>query len=539
MSSRLEISIHKYIEKSSWFHFQCKILVSLLKTFFVGFSLVWGPACAQQMAQQELHLLTHETKVQSLHEFREFLALPNYGRHSDQVRPNLEWCRSRFIGLDFKVKEIETDGMPLLMAEKIIYPDRETVLFYLQIDGQPVNDELWDQKNPYQAVIKKKEVEGRGWETIEWSEINETINPDWHVFARSTADAKGPALAFIKALDILEDKKIQPEFNIKVIMDFQEELGSPDLPKAVEKNRQLLKSDYLVIMDGVRSISNVPTLTFGARGNTTLELTVYGPKKVLHSGHYGNYAPNPVFSASHLIASMKNEKGLVLVPGFYDGVQIDDALKIELDKVPEDRYNLLKEMGVAATESIGETYQEAMQYPSLNIRGIQAGWVGKNRRTIIPDKVIVEIDMRLVKETSGERQVRLIRKHIESQGFYVIEGKLPTEEERSSFPKLASLEYTIGSKPFVTEFGGTIDSWLTNALEKATGTKPLRIRMTGGSQPIAPFINTLNIPAVAVRLGNPDANHHAPNENLRVGNFFEGILTCMGILTEKLNNSAN
>lgn len=316
-------------------------------------------------------------------------------------------------------------------------------------------------------------------------------------------------------------------------MDFQEELGSPDLPFAVKQYKEILQSDMLLILDGTRHLSNLPTLTYGARGIATASIKIFGPNYALHSGQYGNYAPNPVFEAARLISSFKDENGLVVIKDFYKGVNLTESERILLSSIPENNSALNKRLGISNPEKVALTYQEALQYPSLNIRGLEAGWTGKEVRTIIPEDVLIEIDMRLVPETPAERQLGLLKDHIVLQGYHLVDS-LPTNEERSNYGKLASLSYRIGSKPFRTGINTPIGIFLNKALNRVFGEQIINMRTTGGSQPIAPFISLLNIPAVSVRIPNPDNNIHGPNENLRIGNFKEGIWTCLAILTQPL-----
>jgi acetylornithine deacetylase/succinyl-diaminopimelate desuccinylase-like protein len=402
----------------------------------------------------------------------------------------------------------------------------------LQIDGQPVDSSAWAQPDPFEPVLKEKR--NGQWATIPFTKLQEGLDPEWRIFARSASDSKGPAMSLIAALQILEAKAMAPAYNIKVIMDFQEELGSPHLPQAVMDHRDLLVAEMLFIMDGTRHLSNLPTLTYGARGIATATLTIFGPKYGLHSGQYGNFAPNPVFKAADLIAGLKDSLGRVTLPGFYDGVALSPLDKALLAKIPENKDSILVNLGIAAPEEVGGTYQEALQYPSLNIRGIRSAWVGKEVRTIIPDEVIVEIDMRLVPETDGARQMDLLRTYILQKGFHLIAGSSPTEMERAAHPKLARFTYRLGSQPFRTEMDSPIGHFLNKAMAKIFGEAIVNMRTTGGSQPMAPFIKTLDVPAVSIRIPNPDNSIHGPNENLRLGNFQEGIMSCLAILTQPL-----
>ncbi|MEZ2414875.1 M20/M25/M40 family metallo-hydrolase [Muriicola sp. E247] len=483
----------------------------------------------QKLSGSEIREIAQGKFSGGVEELIEFLKLPNIGSDPEQVAQNLEWCQNRFNRLSFDTQIIKTEGAPLLFAEKVISADKKTILFYLQIDGQPVDPSEWEQADPFIPVIKEK-VEMGIWNSVNW-QAGGPLNPEWRVFGRSASDSKGPAMAFITALDYFHQRSLEAACNIKVIMDFQEELGSPTLARAVEENKSLLEADMVLIMDGTRHISNWPTLTYGARGIATATIKIYGPSSPLHSGQYGNYAPNPVFAASRFIASLKDPNGRVLIPSFYDGIVLSDQDKIALKSLPENEDSLKTRLGISKSEAVGNNYQESLQYPSLNIRGLRSAWVGKEVRTIIPEDVEIEIDMRLVPETPGERMVELLERHLRKEGFYLVDS-IPTAEERSVYPKIASLKYRLGSRPFRTEMNSETGEFLNRALGKVFGTKLVNMRTTGGSQPIAPFVKTMDVPAVSIRIPNPDNSIHAPNENLRLGNFLEGIMMCLAILNE-------
>lgn len=504
-----------------------KIAAFISCTFFVNLN----GAVAQLKSAEQIEKGAKTEFPHAIQEFRDFLLLPNDGHIAEQINNNLKWAINAFEKRGFKTQIITSPGAPHVYAEKKYVKKGKTVLFYLQIDGQPVDSSAWDQASPFVAELKE-EKNGR-WEKIDWSNLEKTINPDWRIYARSASDSKGPAMCFLTALSILEKNKVKPNFNIKVIMDFQEEMSSPQLAWVVENNKALLQSDMVLIMDGTRHVSNLPTLCFGARGIATATIKVFGPSNALHSGQYGNYAPNPVFAMSKLLAGLKDDHGRVTLPGFYDGVVLSDLDKKALKEIPEDGEEINRTLGISKPDAVGETYQEAMQYPSLNVRGLRSAWVGKEVRTIIPEEVIAEIDMRLVPESSGEKLMSMLKTYIVEMGFHLVEGE-PTEEERMQYPRLASMTYKLGSAPFRTDLNTELGNWLSRAHERIFGDQFVKLRTTGGSQPIAPFIQTLNVPAVSVRIPNPDNSIHAPNENIRVGNFLEGIETMVGVLTEKL-----
>lgn len=501
------------------YHMQKRILFALL---FLTSMSIFG----QKLTRSEINEIEKAEIKGSLLTFKEFLQLPNDGNYPPQIESNLKWCINTFQNLGFKTTELVSSKIPHLYAEYITDPQKPNVLFYLQIDGQPVDKAAWNQPNPFDPIINNQE----GTE-VPWKEIDTKIDPSWKIIARSTSDSKGPAMCLISALNALKKRNIKPEFNVKVIMDFQEELSSPTIADLVKKNRALLAADRLVIMDGTRHISDIPTIMFGARGIATLTLTVFGAKENLHSGQYGNYAPNPALKLAKLLAGMKDDDGRVTIPGFYDGVTITEADKKSFAEIPENMADINAEIGIADAEKVGESYQEAMQYPSLNIRGMQASNIGKLVTTTIPNMAIAELDLRLVPETPGSRQIGLIKNYLTQQGVTLIDS-LPTDQQRAKYKTLATLKQKEGSLPFRTPMDSEIGLWLSKATERAVG-RFLKVRATGGSQPMASFIETLNVPAVSLRIPNPYNNIHAANENIKIKNYEEGIKMCIALLTQK------
>ncbi len=485
----------------------------------------WAQSAAQLDAWAE------EATSNSFPMLYELLSIPNDALRPAEIALNVQWCERNFKDRGFVTKRIATPKAPLLLAEKKHPGAQQTVLIYLQIDGQPVDPSRWFQESPYKPTLKKPTADGQ-WEAISWEKIK-AYEDDWRVFARSASDAKGPVVMFLNAMDVLLRKKITPNYNIKVIMDFEEELGSPHLPEAVAANRELLKADQLVIFDGPKHRSGKPTLTFGARGISTIQLTTYGPVVPQHSGHFGNYVPNPALRLAKLLASMKDDQGRVTIPGFYDGITIDDKTKTLLAAFPHNEKEFMNTLQIGAVDKVGPNYQEAIQYPSLNIRGMQSGWINDKVRTIVPAWARAEIDVRLVLESEPERLIGLIRNHIEQQGYFVVDRE-PTPKESTQHPKVATFTYEISYQSFRTDLNSKIGIWLRNALRRAFEEDPIRVRMSGGSIPISPFVNTLEIPAVTVPTVNRDNNQHSPNENIRLGDFRNGIKTILAVLTEKL-----
>ncbi len=461
--------------------------------------------------------------------FREFLALPNDARYPADIQALNAWMADRFAERGFRTQLLMTAGNPALYAERLVDGAKKTVLVYLQADGQPVDPSAWDQENPYLAVLKARSDEGN-WGRVPWQLAGERIDPDWRIFARSASDSKGPMTQFLVAVELLDEVGYEFPYNLKVIVDTEEELGSPHLAAAVERHRDRLAADLLLIFDGPPHASNRPTVSFGARGIATMTLVAYGPKVAQHSGHYGNFVPNPVFDLARILASMKGPDGVVTVPGFYDGVNIGDELRQVLAGVPDDEDRILADMGVAAPERVADSLQLALQYPSLNVRGLGAAWVGEQSRTIIPPRATAELDIRLVMESDPERLVGLVRKHIESLGYLVLDRE-PDDAQRAEHPKIVSLSYEVSYGAFRSDFDAEAGRMARAGVRHLYGHEPILIRTMGGSIPIAPLVEILGVPAAAVPTVNIDNNQHSPNENIRFGNFVEGIAVLMSVLS--------
>jgi len=230
---------------------------------------------------------------------------------------------------------------------------------------------------------------------------------------------------------------------------------------------------------------------------------------------------------------MKADDGRVSIPGFYDGVTLDAATKEIMNAVPDDETVIQKKIGIADTDKVGGNYQEAIQYPSLNIRGMASAWVGKEKRTIVPSTATVELDIRLVKESDPDYLIGLVREHIIEQGYHIIQGNEPTEKERMTYSRLIKMDASTSYLAYRTPINSPVGTWLSSAIERAFNDPPIKIRTSGGSIPIAPFVSTLGIPAVSVPTVNMDNNQHSPNENIRLGNYVDGVKTMIAILTER------
>lgn len=449
------------------------------------------------------------------------LSIPNDAANGKDIDSNIHWLSSALTKHGFSIQYLPSQAKPFVFAEKFFDKKLPTVLFYMHFDGQPVAANAWKQPNAYQPVLKMKT--DTGWHIIARPQKDQTYDGEWRVFARSASDDKGPIAIFLSALDIIKDKGLNPAYNIKLILDGEEEKGSPNLPSMVKQHAALLRADRLVILDGPRHSSNEPTLIFGCRGAAEINLKVFGPRYDQHSGHYGSYAPNPALELSKLLVSMKDDKGRVLIPDFNKGIELKQSLLKDLLAVPDSKSHINQQIGIAQEVNPQITYQESLQYPSLNILNFTSGEPEIGTRNIVPSYAKAALDIRLVPESDPVYLEMILRKFISDQGYYIIEDRNPTEAERMRYNKIISFGFKLHSLAFVTEPDTPTGIWASNIVEKLFGKKPVKIRMSGGTVPIAPFIRELAIPTVLVPTVNPDNSQHAANENIRVANYFEGI----------------
>ena len=471
----------------------------------------------------------------NVQEFFDMLALPNDSIKADDISKNADWLETAFRKRGFATKQLANNGKPLVFAEySRQVPGAKTILFYMHFDGQPVLPEQWAQKSPWTAVLKARNASGK-WEDIDRNKLKgETIDPDWRLFARAAADDKGPIMMFLTALDALKASGLDPAMNVKVLLDSEEEIGSPNMAKVAKANHETLHADAIVINDGPMHESNATTIIFGNRGNAQARLTVYGPKANLHSGHYGNYAPNPAQRLATLLASMKDDDGRVIVKGYYDGVKLTDAERKVLAEVPDDETAIKKRLGIAKAEAVGRNYQEALQYPSLSIRGMAAAAVGDKVANIVPSHAIAEINLRTTPGADPAYLFAAIEVHIRAQGYYLAKGE-PTDEERANYDKIASFVFLGGTSAAFTPLDSRVGAWAQGALAKTFAkvgapAQIVRIRMMGGTVPTEALVEALQIPFLIIPLVNNDNNQHSFDENVRVGNLLEGTRAFTGLL---------
>lgn len=460
-------------------------------------------------------------------ELVEFLRIPNVAADLPSIRENAAWLVTALERRGVEARLLETGAQPMVFGELRSPGATTTILFYSHYDGQPADSAAWVGHDPWVPVLRWGSL-ARGADIIPWPSDGR-YEDDWRIYARSASDDKSPIIMLLAALDALRAAGTAPSVNIKFLLEGDEEAGSPHIRELIRRNRDLLAADLVVMADGPQHASGQPTLVYGARGITTARLIVYGPERPLHSGHFGNWAPNPAQRLAELLASMKGPDGRVRIEGFYDDViPLTAEETAAFRAVPADAPS---DYGFAAPEgdpTIGRL--EATSLPSLNVRGMASGWIGDAARTIVPDSAVAELDLRLVPDVQPAEQVERLRSHLLAQGYHLVDAP-PTAAQRARHPRLGRLVARESGYPGMrTPLAHPVATRIARSVARFTGEDVIRIPMLGGSVPAVWFPVEADIPVLLIPTVNPDNNQHSPNENLRLGNFFDGIVTYAAVM---------
>ena len=394
---------------------------------------------------------------------------------------------------------------------------KRTVVFYAHYDGQPADAATW-RSDPFEPVMK----DGPGAQAaeIDWQGRAPPYDPEWRLFGRAASDDKSSIVAFLSAFDALRAKGQKPAINIRVFWEGEEERNSPGLRSILETNRDLLKADLWLIGDGPLHQSRSPTLYFGARGNVDVEATVYGPSRPLHSGHYGNWAPNPAMLAVQLITELRDPYGRILIPGFSSDVRAAGPAEREaIDHLPQVEARLREEYSLGRTEG-NEGLAASTMRPALNIVGLRAGDGGR----AIPSQAVISMDFRLVPDQTPERVKEQVEAYLTSKEWKVVHGD-PDAATRRANGKLIKLDWRGGYPALRTPMDAPFAKALIATVGKAAGRRPAVLPTMGGSVPIFLFSDVLKAPVVVLPIANHDNKQHAPDENARVQNLWDGIVT--------------
>ena len=417
---------------------------------------------------------------------------------------------------------------PAVYGEWRVPGARRTLVLYAHYDGQPVDAADWRASKPFEPVLRSARFD-RGGDVLPLPRPGERIDPEWRLYGRSTSDDKAGVMAILAAVDALRAEGRAPSFNLKIFFEGEEEAGSPNLGDVLTRHRALLQSDGWVIFDGPAHATGLRQVVLGVRGVTGADITVYGPARPLHSGHYGNWAPNPALLLSRLLAGMKDAQGRATVAGFYDDVTpLSEAEHRAVAAVPDADARQMEDLQIAAVEGAGRPLAELIHAPSLNISGLRSADVGERARNVIPSTASVTIDLRLVKGNDHQRQFNRLVAHIRAQGYHVVDRD-PTPDERRRYPLIARVTKRGGYNAERTALDHPLARDVTAAVR--TGGAAVVLPTLGGSLPLYLLRERLGAPSVTVALWNADNNQHAEDENLRLGNLWQGIATVAAIMT--------
>lgn len=491
------------------------------------------PTPAQVAREVRDYRMANEDRI--VRELTEFLAIPNVASDTSNIQKNAAHLVEML-----EARGIETHLLPIagrgpVVFGKLISPEaKRTVIFYAHYDGQPVDPAAWTDGKPFEPALRDAAIEAGGKRIpfpANTAKQGAVYNDDWRIYARSTSDDKSPIVALLAALDALRAKKFPLAVNLKVIFEGEEEAGSTNLQRTLELHKNLLGADLLITADGPVHQSGRPLVFFGNRGDIGIDVTVYGPVRALHSGHYGNWAPNPAMELSRLLASMKDADGHVLIEGYYDDVApLGEVEKKALAEMPANDADLQRELGIAKPENSGKKLVELLMQPSLNIRGLRSAYVGEQAQNVVPEKAVASLEARLVKGEDPQKKFEQIAAFIAKQGFFVVDRE-PTIEERRAHARIAKVVYEGGYRASRTPMDLPVSKAVVGVVKATTGNDAVIMPSTGGSVPMYIF-DDLGLVWIGVPIVNYDNHQHSSDENLRLGHFWRGMEIYGAILAD-------
>jgi acetylornithine deacetylase/succinyl-diaminopimelate desuccinylase-like protein len=498
------------------------ILLAAASMFIAGEGRANAAADAARAWRQE-----HEQRI--LDEYLELLRIPNVSRDMANVRRNAEQLLAmmRARGLNPRLLE-SPNSSPLVYGELTAPGATSTFVFYAHYDGQPVAAGEWASP-PFEPLLRTARLD-LGGRPVTADERRRGLDPEWRIYARSASDDKAPIMAMMAALDALKAAGIKPRATLKFVFEGEEEMGSPHLREHLAAHQDLLRGDVWLMCDGPEHASGRQTLVFGARGTQRIDITVYGANRELHSGHYGNWAPNPALMLARLVASMRDAEGRVLIEHFYDGVvPLTPGERAALANVPDNDTQEMRDLGLARVLGSGSRLEGVTQ-PTINIDGLASGHTGAEGVNAVPTSATASLDVRLVKGMDREQTVQRLIEHVRRQGFHVTDTE-PDAAARLKHAAIARIVvYPGGYNAARTSLDLPVARKVVAALESVR--KPLVLLPTiGGSLPLSIIEETLGVPTITLSTVNHDNNQHARDENLRLQNLWSGIETLAALLT--------
>jgi len=487
-----------------------RIAVLLLTFVVTSVSLVGLPT-----APQAAHSYRSAHQAELIQQFQALLSLPNVAADPAALRRNADFLAAQLQQRGAKAKlltapELSADIPPVVFGEFLTPGAKRTIVFYAHYDGQPVTPSEWESGAPFMPVLKQVDGEPR-------------------IYARGAGDDKAAIFAQLIALSALQAAKIPLKANIRFVWEGEEEAGSPHLEQILMANRALIQGDVWLVCDGPVAQNRQQILTFGARGDAHLQITVYGPSRPLHSGHYGNWAPNPAMMLVQLLAGMKDAEGRVLIPHFYDGiVPLGPLEKQALASAPPLDETLRQELALGHTDGGGKHLLDLINEPSLNINGISSGQTGSRSTNSIPSTAIANLDLRLVVGINWQMQQQRVIDYVRSQGYFVTSAH-PTRDQLLNHSKVAYIKADEGENALRTPMDLPIAADVIQAIESARG-KVILMPTSGGTVPLEAMERAAKTRTISVPIANHDDNQHAANENLRLQNLWDGIETMAALI---------
>ena len=483
---------------------------------FAAYLLCLATALTAQTPPEAARRYTEAHRADLVQQFSELLSIPNVAADPANLKRNadvlLEKLRTR--GIDSRL--LSLPGAPSVVFGQIDVPGAQhTIVFYAHYDGQPVTPSEWDG-SPFTPTVRE-------------------VNGEQRIYARSAGDDKAAIFAQLTALDALKAAGIPLRANLRFVWEGEEEAGSPHLEQILNANRELIHGDVWLICDGPVDQSGQQTVVFGARGDAHLEITVYGPHHGLHSGHYGNWAPNPAMMLAQLLAGMKDDDGRVLVPHFYDGIAPLSAIEKEaLARAPVNDRMLMNAFWLGRVDGAGAHLLELINQPSLNINGLSSGQTGARAANVIPPTATADLDLRLVVGVDWRAQQQRVIDYIRSRGYFIVDRE-PTQQILIEHPRVAMIvRDEAGYNAVRTPMDLPIAQEVIEAVKSAHKNKDVVLLPTmGGSVPLGAMERAAQTRTVTVPIANYDDNQHAANENLRLQNLWDGVETMAALLEMK------
>ena len=442
---------------------------------------------------QDVPAIIQDSSDRFIEELKDFLSFPSISADSsykEEVRKTAFWLMDQLKNLSMdQVQLFETEGHPIVYAAKHVDDQAPTILIYGHYDVQPPDPlELWDS-DPFTPVIK-----------------------DEKIYARGACDDKGQAYMHLKAIEILQRKGKLP-CNIKFLIEGEEEVGSENLAEFVETHKDLLKADVMLISDTAMISNDHPSITVGLRGMAYMEVIVTGPNRDLHSGVYGGAVDNPINVLCEMIAQLKDNRGRITIPGFYDQVdELTQAQRDDLGRAPFHETAFLNDLEIGASRGEeGYSIPERKSIrPTLDVNGIWGGYTGEGSKTVLPSKAHAKISMRLVPNQDSEKIAELFTEYIQRIAPVSVQIDVINHH---------------GGEAAVTPTDSIGYRAASDAYEKAFGIEPIPTR-GGGSIPIvALFQKELGLDTLMMGFGLNSDNIHSPNEHYGLFNYFKGIET--------------